>query len=384
LNDRTGRAEPRAICARCRRPQTVCWCDKLPQLPTRTRVVILQHPREREVGIGTARMAHLALPGSILRVGLDFSDDEVVNALPASSWLLFPGPGARDVREIPRDDVTLVVVDGTWSQARGLVRRNPRLAALPRIAFSPRRPSGYHRIRREPADFCVSTIEALAEVLDVLEPERGPFEPLLAPFRAMVDRQEWFAQEIGAHRHKPKQPRPPRPTLGQRLAAEMPHLLCVHGEANGWPAHHPDRQPAELVQLIAVRPATGERFDAVLAPRRPMAPATPEHVELAQSRLMSGVTVEECHRAWDSFVRPDDVMVCWGSFYTKLAANEQIALPRRRFDLRGELTALRLRGGTLESCLQRLGAPLLPLGFDGRGGRRLAALVAVLRSLAHL
>jgi len=375
-------AEPRAVCGRCRRPQSVCWCDKLPHLPTRTRVVILQHPREREVGIGTARMAHLALPDSILRVGVDFSDDEVVRALPADSWLLFPGPGARDVRELHSGGpLTLVVVDGTWSQARSLVRRNPRLAALPRIAFSPRRPSGYHRIRREPADFCVSTIEALAEVLDVLEPERGPFEPLLAPFRAMVDRQEWFAAEVGAHRHKPKQPRPPRPTLGQRLAAEGARLLCVHGEANGWPAHHPDRQEPELVQLCAERPATGERFESVIAPRRPLAPATAQHLELSEARLQGGVSIGECRRAWESFARPDDVMVCWGNFYTRLAADEGIALPRRRFDLRGELGALRVRGGTLESCREQLGAPLVEPSLGGRGGRRLSALLSLLQAL---
>jgi DTW domain-containing protein len=373
---------PRAVCERCRRPQTVCWCDKLPHLPTRTRVIILQHPREREVGIGTARMAHLGLPGSILRVGLDFSDDEILRSLPPESWLLFPGPGARDVREISPDAaITLVVVDGTWSQARSLVRRNPRLAALPRIAFSPQRPSGYHRIRREPADFCVSTIEALAEVLDVLEPERGPFASLLDPFHAMVERQEWFATEVGTHRHKPKRPRPPRPTLGQRIAAEGARLVCVHGEANGWPAHHPERQPAELVQLVAHRPVTGERFESVIAPRRPLGPATAQHLELAETRLSGGVSVGECRRAWDAFARPDDVMVCWGNFYTQLAAAEGITLPRRRFDLRGELNQLRQRGGTLESCLARMGAPLEPLGFDGRGGRRLAALVAVLRAV---
>jgi DTW domain-containing protein YfiP len=43
-------------------------------------VLLLQHPKERRVGVGTARMAHLALPNSELRVGLDFSADPVVQA----------------------------------------------------------------------------------------------------------------------------------------------------------------------------------------------------------------------------------------------------------------------------------------------------------------
>src|SRR5579859_5407292 len=126
----------RLVCGRCRRPAVVCWCDHLPHLPTRTQIVILQHPREREVGIGTARMAHLALPGSILRVGIDFS-----RGLPLEgAALLFPG--GADVRELPAPK-TLIVVDGTWPQARSLVKKNPCLQALPRIGFRPRRPSQY-------------------------------------------------------------------------------------------------------------------------------------------------------------------------------------------------------------------------------------------------
>jgi len=66
--------------------------------------------------------------------------------------------------------------------------------------FTPRRRSDYDRIRKEPADFCVSTIEALTEVLNVLEPDGAPFDPLLLPFRTMVDRQERFATEVAGAR----------------------------------------------------------------------------------------------------------------------------------------------------------------------------------------
>ena len=65
----------RACCARCGRPQVVCVCSHVTPLSTRTRVVLLQHPREHRVGIGTARLAHLSLPASSLHVGLDFDGD---------------------------------------------------------------------------------------------------------------------------------------------------------------------------------------------------------------------------------------------------------------------------------------------------------------------
>src|SRR5262245_58923987 len=108
---------PRPVCGRCRRPLPACYCNHIPCLPTRTRVLLLQHPREHRTPIGTARMAHLALPGSTLRVGLDFASDPVVRAAldgPRPAYLVFPGPGAADVASLPHDvEATLVVVDGT-------------------------------------------------------------------------------------------------------------------------------------------------------------------------------------------------------------------------------------------------------------------------------
>ena len=73
-------------------------------LETRTRVLLLQHPRERRTPIGTARLAHLCLPGSELHVGVDFDNNpDVLAALAAAeaagrpAHLLFPGPRSVDL-----------------------------------------------------------------------------------------------------------------------------------------------------------------------------------------------------------------------------------------------------------------------------------------------
>jgi DTW domain-containing protein YfiP len=197
----------RPCCPRCTRPMSVCYCAHLQTLPTRTRILLLQHPREERMAIGTARMAHLSLPNSQLRVATDFSIDPVVSAAlaePTPPYLLFPGAQAVDVGTLPRDrPITLIVVDGTWWQAGKLLKLNPALAALPRVAFTPRHPSQY-LIRRQPAESCVSTIEALAEVLDRLE--RGPQDPsfarLLDPFHAMIATQQRYMQEVRSQRHR--------------------------------------------------------------------------------------------------------------------------------------------------------------------------------------
>ena len=142
------------MCLRCMRPQSVCYCQHLVSIETATRVVFLQHPRERDMPIGTARMANLCLPNSELHVGVDWQGSSALaKALsdptrPAA--LLYPGDDAVDVvKSPPSSPITLVVVDGTWWQTRKLVRANPVLRNLPRYAFTPEAPSEY-RIRREP------------------------------------------------------------------------------------------------------------------------------------------------------------------------------------------------------------------------------------------
>ena len=59
-------ATPR--CLRCLRPQALCYCDGLPSVDTRTRLVILQHPHERTHPFGTARLARLCMPNASVHV----------------------------------------------------------------------------------------------------------------------------------------------------------------------------------------------------------------------------------------------------------------------------------------------------------------------------
>ena len=379
---------PRATCLRCGRPSSVCWCAHLPTLPTRTRVVILQHPRERYVAIGTGRMTALCLQDASLHLGVDFEHDAAVRAAlsdperPAA--LLWPGEGAIDVATAPpTGPITLVVVDGTWAQAKKVVRRNPFLATLPRYAFAPPAPSAY-RIRREPRADYVSTIEAVAHVLTVLE---GPgFEPMLAPFAAMVDAQldcEQRLQGGRARSHRvPTTPRPLRLPAGLRSG----ELVCVGGEANAWPYHAgADGPPDELVQWIARRLSTGETFEAIVAPRRPLAPSTPLHTRIPEARLAAGETFAGFAARWRAFVRDDDVVCAWGHYATSLLLEEGGFLPEKYVDVRravGDL--LKSKVGAIEDVGARLGlAPSAPVG-EGRAAERLARVVDVTRHLAAM
>jgi len=334
-------------------------------------------------------MAALCLPNAELHVGVRWAGSApLTRALsdPARpAVLLYPGEGAIDVAtHPPQGPVTLVVVDGTWWQARKVIRENPELSALPRYTFTPPTPSEY-RIRKEPDAVSVSTIEALVHVLGVLEGDRERFHALLAPFRAMVDAQIGYAERFqqARIRHQ-KGPRPPRRRLPASLAHSGGNLVCISGEANAWPYRSSERAaqyPEELVQWLAFRPHTGERFEVVKAPRQ-LAPMTPVHLALSRPALESGCTGELLRRQWRAFVRDDDVLCSWGTYATTLFAAEGGYLPPVRLDLRHVArTYIHGKVGTLDELLVRLGVGSSPALGAGRAGERLAQLVGLTRFL---
>jgi DTW domain-containing protein YfiP len=362
----------------------VCYCAALPRLDTATRVVILQHPREREMPIGTARMASLCLPEASLHVGVRWDAGGPLGGALADPArppiLLYPGPGARDIlRDPPPGPVTLVVVDGTWSQARTVVRDNPILRALPRYDFVAPEPTQY-RIRREPRPDYVSTIEALMHVLGVLEGDAERFRALLDPLRAMVDAH--LAQKARAPRPRVRHPRPPRP-LASRLPAEVRErfddLVCVVGEANAWPYRAAERGLGdELVHWVAHRPGSGEIFDVVAAPERPLAPSTCFHTGLAEPRLRGGGSRAALTAGFAGFLRPGDVLCAWGTYAPRLFEASVGPLPAARLDLRAaaqRMVAAKL--GALEHYAASF--PAAPGQWpDGRAGLRLGLMTAIL------
>lgn len=377
--------QPRAMCNRCRRPLTVCYCEHLTELPTQTRILILQHPRERDMPIGTARMASLCLPDSELHVGVRWDDDATVRAALADparpAVLLYPDRGAKNILvERPPGPVTLVVVDGTWSQAKTVVRDNQVLQALPRYAFVAPEPSAY-RIRKEPSAEYVSTIEALMHVLSVLEDDPHSFRALLAPFRAMVDAQLHCQATRPSRRYRqPRGPRPVRPRLPSALSDRYADLVCVGAEANAWPYAARTQAPDELVQLVAVRPSTGETFEQLARPAAALSPSTTFHTGLAADALLAAPPLGELVEAFARWSRPTDIVASWGHYGPNLyaAAGGSIG---ERLDLRAlaqQLTNKKL--GPLEGYAESLGPPAAPLGA-GRGGRRLGALVQIVEHL---
>jgi DTW domain-containing protein YfiP len=349
-------------------------------------VVFLQHPREYRMAIGTARMTNLGLANSELHIAAELDRHPRVRALtddPSGTALLFPGSGAVEPEALPDGPpATLVVLDGTWLQAKKMLARSARLQRLPRVGFVPERPGAY-RIRREPAAHCLATVEAVVQVLGRLEGDRGRFRPLLGAFEQMVEQQLHFKTArpnpyFHARRARPSE----RDRLRTALAPERERLVTLHVEVNasGHEAPVPGRH--QLLQLTAERFASGERFAALIAARRPLAPSVPSHLELSPSRFAEGEDLAIVLERFAAFLRADDRVCMWGQFPLDVLHAEGVR-PAHVINVR-ELAARALArspGGPEQAAAALAEGRARTPWTDGRAGRRIAALDTIVAAL---
>ena len=159
------------------------------------------------------------------------------------------------------------------------------------------------------------------------------------------------------------------------------------GEANAGPylGGGPDtRQHHELVQWVAVRLGSGERFEALLAPRQPLTTSPMKYGRIDEQALRAGLSLDAFAAAWRSFSREDDVLCAWGPYAVGLFEKEGFTLPARRVDLRkvaGDY--LKRTPGSTDGLVQQLGLAAQPEGM-GRAGERLGQIVALTQWLRGL
>jgi len=189
-------------------------------MATRTRFVLLMHPKEfKREKANTGRLTHLCLANSEIIVDAAFENNATLRERLADetyhSVLLYPGETACDLssdQPLPETLTTrplqIFILDATWSSARKMLRLSPVLQALPRLMFRATAPSRY-RIKQQPQEGCLSTLESVHELLLVLE-RRGldqyPLpEQLVNAFARMQDFQMECAAnpDLGGYRRAP-------------------------------------------------------------------------------------------------------------------------------------------------------------------------------------
>jgi DTW domain-containing protein YfiP len=153
-------------------------------------VVIAMHVFEDRKSSNTGRLAtHCLRNSEVVLHGREGEPGLELGSFPDTEPLiLFPARGARPIEEFRGSPgpFTLVVPDGTWRQANRLKNRLLRQRNMP-CAFAPLGAPSSYKLRSAGREAALSTIEAVARALGVLE--GAPVEQeLLGVFRIFVER----------------------------------------------------------------------------------------------------------------------------------------------------------------------------------------------------
>ncbi|KAG9134902.1 hypothetical protein Leryth_001141 [Lithospermum erythrorhizon] len=217
----------------CDRPINVCLCPSLPSPPlhTSTRVVILHHPHEQRHKLATVPILYKCLSKCDIILGrrLKYGHSNILDSLfdyaiknplsPFQAIFLFPGTESLPSTEInewisstdaiDEKNYVLIAFDGTWKHAKEMVH-----ASLPFLSkFAVQVCLNYDAtvegptifdseltLRKEPFDGCISTMEAVARCLRVLETNGDEIEAKIVDvLRTLVKLQAGFL--------KPSKPR---------------------------------------------------------------------------------------------------------------------------------------------------------------------------------
>jgi DTW domain-containing protein YfiP len=215
-------------CPHCRKPTALCVCEGVKPIKSRLDLLILQHPQEQDRALGTARLAALHFERAVLKIGLSWPSLSKALGRPVadpSRWAILylgsakatdldtteeviainrKGEMAEHQRAILREIEGVVLLDGTWSQAKALWWRNAWMLKCQRVILGPTQPSRYGKLRREPRRDGLSTIEAAALILSRLEGRPDIADTLNASFTQMLKRYREALDEQPSLAPKPR------------------------------------------------------------------------------------------------------------------------------------------------------------------------------------
>jgi len=228
MPDQAAPLEPIADCPHCGKPMPLCICDSVTPVKNRISVLILQHPQEQDRALGTARLTAHHLENAVVKIGLSWPSLSKALGRPVhdpSRWAVLylgsakvsefdtdaeivavnrKGEMEEGQRAILRDIEGIVLLDGTWSQAKALWWRNAWMLKCQRVILGPRQPSLYGHLRKEPRRDGLSTIEAAGLVLGALEKRPDIAAALNASFERMLARYREVQRAMPELAPKPK------------------------------------------------------------------------------------------------------------------------------------------------------------------------------------
>ena len=161
------------------------------KVANRTKLLILQHRKERTHPFNSARIVDQSLQNSKLIVGRNMELANQDLGIEQNVGLLYPRKHAMPLEELAPNEIPeqFVFLDGTWNHARTMYRDIPVLKTLPCYRLTPKSPSRF-LVRKEPTLDSLSTLEAVVAVLRQFEPELLGLDRLMAAFDLMNQQQK--------------------------------------------------------------------------------------------------------------------------------------------------------------------------------------------------
>ena len=205
-------------CAGCGLPPELCACAELPKLELPFDLVLVRHVVERARGSNTGRLLKALAPQSVSLIDHGVPDDAIRETrlsdeiAQRKAHVLYPrDEHVLEARDLLPDEqgrrAVLVLLDGSWRQARRMSRRVPGIHELP-FARLPEGDATSWSLRRPRHAHMLCTLEAASRAVALAGDE--------STARAMLDalgnvESRWLGLSSSPRRPLPARRSPDRP-----------------------------------------------------------------------------------------------------------------------------------------------------------------------------
>jgi DTW domain-containing protein YfiP len=228
ISEQIETVEAPADCPHCGKPLPLCICDSVAPIENRVSLLVLQHPQEQDRALGTARLTARHFKNAVVKIGLSWPSLSKALGRPVhdpSRWAVLY-LGSSKVADLDTDAEIVaigrkgeiepgqrailngiegvVLLDGTWSQAKALWWRNAWMLKCQRVILGPKTASRYGQLRKEPRRDGLSTIEAAGMLLAAIEKRPDIEATLNTSFERMLARYRKVQRELPELAPKPK------------------------------------------------------------------------------------------------------------------------------------------------------------------------------------
>lgn len=182
-----------AHCIACRLPSTSCVCEKIEQVELPFIINLCCHSNEWQRHDNTGQWAHLSskdvhrirwhrkpelIYPALSEAYINSDSDSASYTHQAGHYLLFPSDDAVDLQHVFSDTgndaepiKALWIIDGTWQEAKKMLRQSPWLKALPKVSIQATEGEpleSHFKLRKNQQGLC--TFEAIQAAIKFQDP----------------------------------------------------------------------------------------------------------------------------------------------------------------------------------------------------------------------